>query len=246
MLQRPEARNALDRQLIEQLSQGLDDLLQEKRVRAVILTGAGADFCAGLDLKQLHSLVQRDPREALPLWHEDWLRLKELLEKMLRYPKPIIAAVDGAALGGGMGLVLASDLVVMSNRAQLGVPAVRHGLIGGAVAPLLAFRTGGATAARLLLTAQPMDAAEAHRLGLCGPPVAPEQIWAAACELVERCAGAPYESLQATKRLLNETIGEVLETQMSVGAAMGATSCTTDSAAEGLTAFVEKRSPRWP
>ncbi|MCG8652629.1 MAG: enoyl-CoA hydratase-related protein, partial [Pirellulales bacterium] len=131
-------------------------------------------------------------------------------------------------------------------RALFSAAAVQRGLVGGATAALLAFRAGGALAARMLLGGQAMEAAEAHRLGLCLDPVAPDQIWVAACERASQCGSGPKEAIQATKRLLNESIGETLMTQLAAGAADSATACTTESAAEGIAAFLQRRAPQWP
>ena len=158
----------------------------------------------------------------------------------------MIAAVDGSAVGAGFGLALAADMIVPTTRASFSAVAVRRGLVGGATAALLAFRYGSSLAARMLLTGQPVDAAEAYRLGMCGPAVEPQQIWVAATELAEQCTQAPREAVQATKRVLNEGIGETLLTQLSAGAADSATACTTDSAVEGIRAFLEGREPKWP
>jgi enoyl-CoA hydratase/carnithine racemase len=98
----------------------------------------------------------------------------------------------------------------------------------------------------LALTGEAIDADEAYRLGMCGKPVVPEQVWVAAGELAGHCALAPREAVQATKRLLNEGIGEALLTQLSAGAADSATACTTESASEGIRAYLENRDPRWP
>ncbi|QDS87776.1 putative enoyl-CoA hydratase echA8 [Rosistilla ulvae] len=245
-LTRPDQRNALDRSAIEELSQAFFDLHQEKQVRGVILTASGAHFCAGLDLKQMHQTASGDPQSALGAWHDDWTQLRDLLETMLRFPKPIIAAVDGTALGAGFGLALAADLIVATPSASFGVPAVRRGLISGVVSPLLCFRGGGKTAARMMLTGEQIDAAKALRLNLIDEIVDADKIWVRANQLVVDCAAAPAEAIQLSKRLLNETVGETLLMQMSVGAAMGATACTTEAAAEGLAAFTEKRDPNWP
>lgn len=238
--------NILDEAMIADLVQALSDLHQEKRVRAVILTGAGADFCRGIDLHELQQHTRAEELEALGLWIEQWQRFGELIEQLLRFPKPVIAAVDGMAWGGGFALALASDLVVASHPATFAVPAVRRGIIGGVVAPLLAFRLGTAIASRLLLTGDAISSRTAMRFGLVArrPPSA--QIWVAANDLATQVASAPPIPLAATKRLLNETIGEALLTQLSVGAAAGATACSTETAAEGLTAMVEQREPKWP
>ncbi|MEM1069279.1 MAG: enoyl-CoA hydratase/isomerase family protein [Planctomycetota bacterium] len=246
MLERPATRNALNPQLLADLSMAFSDVHQEKRVQAVVLTGSGDHFCSGLDMKVLSQIADLPPDEALPEWFSTWRQLTELLEQMLRFPKPIVAAVDGAAVGAGLALALASDLVVASERASFTAVAVRRGLVGGATAALLSFRLGAAAAARLLLTGKPIAADEAYRLGLCTTPVDPQQIWVAATELAQQCTDAPHEAVQATKRVLNEGVGEALLSQLSAGAADSATACTTESASEGIRSYIENREPNWP
>lgn len=243
VLDRPDKRNALSRQLVADLQQAFYDFHQERQVRAVILTGAGAAFCAGLDLSEMQG-VGDDPT-AQQQWYEDSLQLRDLLETMLRFPKPIIAAVDGPALGAGAGLVLAADLVVATPNATFGVPEPRRGIVGGMVAPLLAFRIGGSWAANLLVSARTIGADEGRQLGVFHEIVKPDVVWARAHQLATDCATLAPEAMQLTKRLLNETIGEQLLTQLSAGAAASATSRTTEAAREGLAAFLEKRPPKW-
>lgn len=242
-LNRPQKRNALSRELLAELAQAFFDLHQEKRVRAVILTGAGSAFCAGMDLAEMEATRKQD--DAFVRWQEDVLLYREILEQMLHFPKPILAAVGGAALAGGAGLVLACDIVVASHEATIGLPEPRRGLVAGIVAPLLTFRIGCGQAAYLLLTSTAMNADAAYRIGLFHELVEPEQIWARAVQLAEECAAGAPESLQLTKRLLNETIGEHLGTLFSAGAAASATARTTEAAATGLSAFLEKRKPKW-
>ncbi len=243
VLNRDQKRNALSRDMLRQISQAFDDLHQEPKVRAVILTGAGSCFCAGMDLQEMLDTSEQD--DAWQAWHCDAVQYRDLVQQMLRFPKPIIAALNGPAMAGGMGLMLASDLVIAVEGAVMGLPEPRRGLVAGIVAPLLSFRVGGSQAARLLLTAEAIDAAEAHRIGLVHEIVKEDELWdrsTAMCEAIAR--GAP-SALQLTKRILNETIGEHLFTLLSAGAADSATARTTDAAAEGLKAFREKREPDW-
>lgn len=246
MMDRPQCRNALSPQMFADLRLALSDIHQEKRVGAVLLTGAGEHFCSGIDLKVLGEIAALPDHEAIMEWQSIWRQLTELLEEMLRFPKPIVAAIDGGAIGAGLGLALACDMFVMSNRATLSAVAVRRGLVGGATVALLAFRFGSAIAARMSLAGEALAAEQAHRLGMCDQPVSPDQIWVSASGLAEKCTQAPHEALQATKRLLNEAIGENLLTQLSVGAADSATACSTESAVEGIKSFLEDREPNWP
>lgn len=246
MMDRPTVCNALDSQLIADLILAFSDVHQEKRVAAVVITGKGNHFCSGVDLKAFAKVAEMEPIDAQTEWFEAWRELTELCETILRFPKPVIAAVDGPAVGAGLALALASDLVVMSDRATLSANAAQRGLIGGLTAPLLTFRYGAAVAARMLLTGAAIDADEAFRLGMCCQVVPSSQIWIAANDWAKQCDRAPRESMQATKRMLNEGIGETLLSNLASGAATGATVCSTDSAAEGIGAFLEKREPEWP
>jgi methylglutaconyl-CoA hydratase len=245
VLDREERRNALTRSTIEDLKQALGDLHQEKRVRAIVLTGAGPAFCAGLDVHEMHSLAERPEVEQLQQWGETAEAYRELIVQMLELPKPIIASVNGPAVAGGAGLVLASDVVVACASASFGMPDPRRGLVAGVVGPLAAFRVGAGPAARLLLTASLYSAAEAHRLGIYHELVSESLVWARAAEIGNETAAAAPEAIQLTKRLLFETVGEQLATQLTVGAAMSATAHSTEAAREGLAAFVEKRQPEW-
>lgn len=245
VLNRPDRRNALTRAMLAQLAEAIDDLHLEKRVRAVVLTGAGSAFCAGMDLQEMQSAAELPEAERIQDWRDSADAYREVVTKMIELPKPIIASVNGPAVAGGAGLVLASDIVVATAAAQFGLPEPRRGIIAGVVAPLLAFRSGGSTAARLLLSSSLIAADEAQRLGIYHELIDEPRLWARSVQIGEDCAlGAP-EALQLTKRLLYETIGEHLGTQLSVGAAMSATSRTTEAAAEGLKAFTEKRKPEW-
>ncbi len=245
VMERISDHNRLDERLIEQLSQAFDDLHQEKRVRAVVLTGAGEDFSLGLDLQEMHEQTRLDALEAMPLWILSWQRLVELIEKLLRFPKPIVAAVDGQASGAGFSLALAADLVVASQSARFIAPTLHHGLVPGVLAPLLVHRLGASIASRLLLTSQPLMASDAERWGWVSQVVASNQIWVAANELASRAAQSPQQTSSAIKRLLNETIAEQLFTQLSVGAATAATAASTDAGIEGILAWMENRQPKW-
>lgn len=247
LMDRASVHNSLHPTMIEDLKQAFSDVHQEKRVRAVILSARGDHFCAGTDLRVFGEIASLPEADALAQWFSAWSHLTELFEQMLRLPKPIVAAVDGVAVGAGLGLALASDLVVPSTRARFGANAVRRGMVGGATAALLSFRLGGSVAARMLMTGEIIDADEAYRIGLCvSPPVPPDQIWVSAKDWATRCTHGPAEATQATKRLLNESIGELLMTQLAAGAADSATSCTTEAANEGIRSFVDGRTPKWP
>ena len=246
VLNRPERRNALSRAMIAEFRQALSDLHQEKKVRAVIVTGAADAFCAGLDLHEMHATREsQSEADQMQRWHEDAVAFRDLVKQMLDFPKPIIAAVNGAAFGGGAGLVLASDIVLASESARFAVPGPQRGLVAGVVAPLFAFRVGGGWAANVMLSSRTVEAAEAREIGVFHELVQDDLIWVRAQEVASLCAKGAHQAVSMTKRMLNETVGESLATMLATGAAMTASSKTTEAAEEGIRAFVEKRDPEW-
>lgn len=243
LLNRPDFGNALTRSMVLQLTDALDDLYLERRVRAIVLTGAGDDFSQGVDLTETHEAKDLpDPQQR---WGDDAADLRDLLVRMLEITKPIIAAVNGPALSAGAGLVAAADVVVAADSASIGFPDARQGLVAGLAAPLLNFRVGAGQAARMLLTSTPIDAAEALRLGVFHELVSADKVWARAMQIADQCAAGAPEAIQLTKRLVNETLGENLATQLSAGAVMTATARTTEAAEEGIAAHLDGRPPEW-
>ena len=243
ILNRPERCNALTTAMLGDLLEVLDDLYLDKRVRAIVLTGKGHAFCAGMDIREVQEAF--DLPDAENRWGENASLYRDVVAKMIEHPKPIIASVNGAAVAGGAGLVLASDMVVACPAADFGLPEPRRGLVAGAIVPLLAFRVGAGQAARLALSSSLIPAAQAERIGIYHETVQSDQLWARAAELAAETAQGSPQAIQLTKRLLGETVAEQLMPQLSVGAAASATAHTTEAAREGLTAFLEKRPPDW-
>lgn len=248
VLNRPDRCNALTRAMIADLREALRELYLEKKVRAVVLTGSGDAFCAGRDAHEMQSAEAATPESMMAdqqRWGEEATEFRDLIVEILELPKPVIAAVNGPAAAGGAGLVLAADVVVAGHQATFGLPDTRRGVVAGVAGPLLAHRLGAGPAARLLLTGQMVDAAEAHRLGVFHQLVESDLLWAHAMEIGKQVASGAPEAVGLTKRLLTETIGEKLATQLTSGAIASAAARTTDSAREGVSAFLEKRAPDW-
>jgi methylglutaconyl-CoA hydratase len=243
VLNRPDYGNALTRSMVQQLLEAIDDLYLEKRVRAIIITGAGDSFSLGADVGEMQTSQESETPEAD--WGADAADFRDLVVRMMGITKPIIAAVNGPAMSAGAALVAASDIVVASDNATFALPDVRHGMVAGLATPLVAFRVGAGQAARLALSGATIDASEAQRIGLFHELTAAEFVWARAMELAKACAAGAPEAMQLTKRLINETLGEELATQLSSGAAMAATARTTEAAGEGIAALLEGRQPVW-
>lgn len=243
VINRPDRRNALSREIVEMVIQALEDFYSERSIRAVILTGTGDTFCSGTDLHQLKETAES--KNSLEIWNQDARRFLDLIEKLLRYPKPIIASVNGWVVGTGLALMLASDIVIASQKSKLLMPEALRGLNAGITTPLLSFRIGTGMASSVLYSGVPIGANEALNLGLFHESVENDLVWARSFELVKQCAAGARESHQMTKQLINETIGEHLFTQLSIGAANMAAARTTPAAVEGVNAFLEKRDPEW-
>ncbi len=241
ILRRPTKRNALSRQMVADISQALGDLHQQQSVRGVVLTGAGDAFCSGTDLSEIH--YTHGEQDQQRQWFQDADQLRQLLVGMLQYPKPLIASVNGTVRGSGMGLMLACDIVLSSPSATFGFPEGSRGLTAGVVVPLLAFRIGAGRSAPLLLQGEPVDAGEAHRLGLVHELVEDQLLWARAEQITQQTAHAAVNATLLTKRVLNEIVGESLMSQLSAAAAVTATARTTSNAKEGVAAWVQKRDP---
>ncbi len=243
VINRPNRRNALSREMVAGLQQAFEDLYQENSVRAIILIGSGNTFCAGTDLQELKDTAEG--QKANESWHQDVARFQELIEYMLRCPKPIICGVNGWVVGCGAALMLAADVVVADQDAQVVLPEAKRGLFSGVAGTLLAHRIGSSHAANLMLTGREVACEDALRLGLFQESVAGDLIWARCQEVAQQIASGARQSHHLVKQMLNETIGEDLFTQLSIGSANTAAARTTAAAIEGITAFLEKREPEW-
>lgn len=243
VIDRPDKRNAINSQLVDELSQAFYDFMQERFVRAVILTGSGDTFCAGTDLAEIQATSETP--DCMETWHRQSQQMKVLIETILRFPKPVIAAINGPVMGVGTALMLAADVVIAGESATVGFPESRRGLSAGFTLPLLSFRVGAGCASSLMLTGNTLTSQQSLNRGLIHEVVPDDFVWARANEVAADCAAGARESHQMTKQLINETIGEAMLTQLSTGAANTAAARTTDAAKEGIAAFLEKRTPEW-
>ncbi len=248
ILNRPDYANAVSMAVVAELRQAISDLYQEKRVRAAILTGAGSAFCAGRDLAEMaaeHPADGPDVASQQQGWGDTADELCDLIGDVLHLSKPVIAVVNGPVGGFGVALVMASDLVLACEAAELSVPDARYGLVAGLTAPLLAYRVGPSAAARLAIVGQTFTSAEAHRVGIYHELVSHDLLWARGMEVGSQVAACAPQAVGLSKRLLMETAGEKLLTDLASGAIAMATARTTDSASEGLQAFIEGRQAEW-
>lgn len=238
-IHRPDKRNALSRALIAELTAAFTRAAADPAVRCVILTGAGTAFCAGMDLDELRGTLGD---EAEKVW-DDAAKLSALYELIYTLPKPTVAAVNGAAVAGGAGLVTVCDLAVSVPTAKFGYPEVRRGLVAAMVLPHLLRNVGERAARWMLLTGELIDASEAQRVGLVNAIVEPELLLATAMQWCQSMAEGGPKSLAKTKELLQWCSHQAVP----IGdlAKASAEPRLTDEARHGITAFFEKRPAPW-
>ena len=241
-LDRPERHNAFDEAMIAELTTALDTIGRRADVRIVLLTAAGKSFSAGADLAWMRRMAAAGKQEN----EADALRLARLLDTLDRLPKPTVAAVQGAAYGGGVGLVAACDVALAAEGATFSLSEVRLGLVPAVISPYVIAAVGPRWARRLILTGERFDAALALRLGLVHEVVAAERLMERAGELAGLLAeGAP--TAQAEAKLLVDRVsgrprGPAL---MAETAAAIARVRAGEEGREGVAAFLEKRAPSW-
>ncbi|QZT58567.1 crotonase/enoyl-CoA hydratase family protein [Mycolicibacterium austroafricanum] len=234
-INRPEKRNAVDKATAEAIGVAVDALDKDDDLRVAILTGAGGTFCAGMDL-------QAFARGERPVTEERGFA------GICTVPpcKPIIAAVEGHALGGGLELAMACDLIVAGSDVRFGLPEVRRGLVAAAGGLLrLPRKVASQIAMEMVLTGQPIDAQRAANLGLINRITEPGHALAAAIEIAEEIAANAPLAIQASKEIVTRSqdweLVKAFELQRSAVQAVMA----SEDAHEGAVAFAEKRKPVW-
>jgi methylglutaconyl-CoA hydratase len=239
-LNRPDKRNAISFELIDELIRALTEV-KDSNARVLILTGAGKAFSSGLDLDNLRALIGRTPEQNL----QDSRSIVTLLRTLYEFPKPTIAAVNGAAIAGGTGLALLCDFTLAVPEAKFGYTEVRIGFVPAIVSTFLLRQVGEKIARDLLLTGRIFDAEEALRIGLLKEIVPPEKLMDRAHELAAQLMESSPLSLAYTKRLLTDHARAELDSQIEAAIRENAGIRTTADFREGITSFLEKRKPKW-
>ncbi len=238
-LNRPQVRNALNQELRQALSIALTACARDPDVRAVVLTGAGAAFCSGMDLAELESLSARSSASH----RQDSRALADLFLQLSRLPKPVVAAVNGPAVAGGAGLVTACDVAVMGVSARIGYTEARIGFVAALVSVFLLRQVGEKHARDLLLSARLVRAEEALQMGLVNEVSEDGAVLERALARATAMARNASGSLAMTKELLTSVPGMGLEDGMRYAVELNALARTTDELKEGVRAFLEKREP---
>ncbi len=241
-LNRPDALNAIHSQLHSELEGVFADVTRDDDVNAVVLTGAGRAFCAGGDIKGMDARQGDDPLKTKTTLGS----AKRLIHNLLDVEQPIIAAVNGHAVGLGATLALFSDVIIASEKARIGDPHVKVGLVagdGGAVIwPLLC---GLAKAKEYLMTGDLLDATEAERIGLINHVVPPDEVMPKAMELAHRLANGPTRAIRWTKLSCNKRLRDEVNLVLDASLAVESLSMLSEDHKEATRAFAEKREPEF-
>jgi methylglutaconyl-CoA hydratase len=243
-LARPAVHNAFDDALIAELTDALRELEDDARVRVVVLTGDGASFSAGADLGWMRRMAQASEKDN----RKDARQLAKLMRTLDHLDKPTIARVNGAAFGGGVGLVACCDIAIGVDSAKFGLTETRLGLVPAVISPYVVDAIGARHARRLFLTADIFDAAEAMRIGLLHRAVAAKQLDAAVQAEIDRLLGVgPVATLEA-KRLVHRIAHSDAKQRRALdeeNADLIARLRVSEEGQEGLNAFFGKRKPGW-
>jgi methylglutaconyl-CoA hydratase len=239
-LGRAEKRNAISARMIEELLAALDHA-ETAGTRVLILTGEGRAFCAGMDLEGLRALARQPAEQNLA----DSRQMAKLFRRIYDFPRPVIAAVNGAALAGGCGIATLADFTLAVPDAKFGYTEVKIGFIPALVSVFLRRQIGEKKTRELLLAGKILDAAEALRFGLVTEIVPAESLMPRAQELADSLLALSPVSLQRTKHLFSRLEGDALQREIELAVEANAAIRETEDFREGLAAFLEKRDPKW-
>lgn len=240
-LARPEVRNAFDDVLIAELTEAFASLSAEPGVRVVLLSGEGPSFCAGADVAWMRKAggYSKEENEA------DALKMARMLRAIDACPRPVIALVHGAAIGGGVGLAAAADIAIAAEGTVFSLAEVRLGILPSVISPYVLRAIGPRHARDLFLTGDRFDAREAHRIGLVHQVVPAAELEEAGRRKVSSLLAAGPEAVAVAKKLIEQVAGENPEEAMPLTVRTIAERRASDEAKEGLSAFLEKRPPKW-
>ena len=245
VLNRPAARNALSQALMAALQEALDSLATDNAVRVIVLAANGSAFSAGHDLREMAAHRSGDDagREAFA---QIFAQCSRLMQTIVRHPKPVIAAVHGIATAAGCQLVASCDLAIASREARFATPGVNIGLFCSTPMVALSRNVSRKHAMEMLLTGDMVGADDAQRIGLVNRVVAPDQLESETMELANRIATKPIRTVKIGKEAFYRQLEMPLSEAYDYASAIMTKNMLEAEAEEGICAFLEKRTPKWP
>lgn len=241
ILNRPEVHNAFNSTMIQELQNAFLKAADDKDVRIVVLTGMGKSFCAGADLNWMREIIHFSFEQNL----EESIDIAELLHSIYTLPKPAIARVNGAAIGGGNGFLSACDIVVAAEEAKFGLSEVKIGLVPAAISPYVVRRIGESKAREYFLTGERFDAKRAYEIGLVNYIVPAEELDEKVESIIQSLLSSGPEAIASCKELIQNVPAMSLERAKDFTARMIANLRVSAEGQEGMAAFLEKRKPKW-
>jgi methylglutaconyl-CoA hydratase len=239
-LNRPDKRNAISGEMISELQTALDDV-ENSHARVGIITGAGKAFSAGMDLEMLAAIMKQSPAQN----QEDSKRIAKMFRRLWSCTKPMIAAVNGAALAGGCGIATLCDFTLAVPEAKFGYTEVKIGFLPAIVSVFLTRQIGEKRARDLLLTGRVIEAKEAKEMGLVTEIVESDKLMTRANELAATLIAASPASVTRAKRLLTTAAAAGVDHDLERAILESARIRCTPDFKEGVTSFLEKRKPMW-
>jgi methylglutaconyl-CoA hydratase len=240
-LDRPEVRNALSSELMEAIGEGIGNFENDEHARAIVIAGAGPSFCAGADLRSMRTSREKSGDDN----RSDAHRMGGLFHRIASCRKPVLARVHGPAIGGGVGLMAACDIVIAAESTRFQFSEVRLGIVPAVISPFCIRRLGEVKAMRLFLTGEPIDATTALDFGLVDIVVADASIDEAVEKVCADLGKAGPQALIAAKELVRNVVHLEGDAALDYTAEMIARLRVSDEAVEGMTAFLEKRPAAW-
>lgn len=244
-LNRPRKRNAMSLEMVEELSACLDAAADNHAIRAIVMQGTGGHFCAGGDIADMAQARQQTAAGDTHAYRDFNRRFGRLLEQVNAQPQVVMVLLEGAVLGGGLGLACVSDIAIASSDCQLGLPETGLGIIPAQIAPFVVQRIGLTQTRKLALTGARFNAATAHALGLIHEIAPGDQLItrrSAYLAQIRRCAPAAN---RATKQLLLD-VGTRPQARLLDDAALAFSEAVSgEEGMEGTMAFLQKRKPDW-
>ncbi len=234
-LNRPDKRNALNGELVSALKAALRASAEDTEVRAVLLSGAGRDFCSGADLAELEKIAGMGLEES----RADALSLAELFSLLRNHPRPVVAAVQGRALAGGCGLATACDMILARDDARFGYPEVHLGFVPAMVMSILRRKVGEALAFELVVMGERVSATRAAEIGLVNRVLPGGEFDEASAEFMRELASRPPGAVAMTKKLLYDLDGLDLAEGLRVGADVNARARGSDECRAGVRRFLD-------
>ena len=242
MLNRPDVHNAFDPEMVELLTAALKKLGANPKVRAVVLTGTGKNFCAGADIEQMKRSAKSSRGQNL----ENARATSLMLHTLYTLPKPTIACVRGAARGGGVGLVAACDIALAARDATFRLSEVKIGIIPAMISPYVIAAIGSRHSHRFMLSGEEFDSAEAFRIGLVHDICEEPELNGLVGQMLARLYSSGPAAIAAIKRLIPEVAGAAIDGELMDKVSQRIAELrVTPEAQEGLTAFLEKRKAAW-